>query len=86
MRILVLGSGAREHALAWKLSQEANVSHVVCAPGNPGIARTVSTTAIDLLDTHVAIYSGVSLGEVGACSVCTAELSPLLLNEFCFYS
>src|SRR6478735_2423762 len=55
MRILVLGSGAREHALAWKLSQEANVSHVVCAPGNPGIARTVSTTAIDLLDTDAVI-------------------------------
>ncbi len=51
MRILVLGSGAREHALAWKLSREPNVTHVICAPGNPGIARSLPTTPVDVLDT-----------------------------------
>jgi phosphoribosylamine---glycine ligase len=55
MRILVLGSGAREHALAWKLSQEANISHVVCAPGNAGIARAFATTPVDLSDTDAVI-------------------------------
>ena len=45
MRILVLGSGAREHALAWKLSHEPDVSHVICAPGNAGIARSLATAA-----------------------------------------
>src|SRR5262245_53839834 len=55
MRILVLGSGAREHALAWKLSQETSVSHVICAPGNAGIARTVATATLDVLDTDAAI-------------------------------
>ena len=55
MRILVLGSGAREHALAWKLSLEPGVSRVVCAPGNPGIARTLETTPIDILDTDAVI-------------------------------
>jgi phosphoribosylamine--glycine ligase len=55
MRILVLGSGAREHALAWKLSKESIVSHVVCAPGNPGIARTFSTVPVDVLDTDAVI-------------------------------
>ncbi len=55
MRILVLGSGAREHALAWKLSQEPNVTHVICAPGNPGIARTIATAPIDILDTDAVI-------------------------------
>ena len=55
MRILVLGSGAREHALAWKLSRESNVSHVICAPGNAGIARTVATAPLDLLDTDAVI-------------------------------
>jgi phosphoribosylamine--glycine ligase len=55
MRILVLGSGAREHAIAWKLSLESIVSHVVCAPGNAGIARTISTVPVDLLDTDAVI-------------------------------
>jgi phosphoribosylamine--glycine ligase len=55
MRILVLGSGAREHVLAWKLSRDSNVSHVICAPGNAGIARTISTAAIDVLDTDAGI-------------------------------
>lgn len=55
MRVLVLGSGAREHALAWKLSQEPTVSYVVCAPGNPGIARSVPTAPLDILDTAAVI-------------------------------
>ncbi len=38
MKILVIGSGAREHAIAWKLAAERSVTEVVCAPGNPGIA------------------------------------------------
>ena len=55
MRILVLGSGAREHALCWKLSCEPGVTHVVCAPGNPGIARTVPVIPVDVLDTDAVI-------------------------------
>src|SRR6185436_8476723 len=55
MRILVLGSGAREHALAWKLSQEPGVTHVICAPGNAGIARTLPTAPVDVLDTDAVI-------------------------------
>lgn len=38
MKILVVGAGAREHALAWKLSRERTVTEVLCSPGNPGIA------------------------------------------------
>ena len=37
-RVLVVGSGGREHALAWALAQDSEVEQVVAAPGNPGIA------------------------------------------------
>jgi phosphoribosylamine--glycine ligase len=50
MRVLVLGSGAREHALAARLSAERDVGEVLCAPGNPGIARIARTLAADLAD------------------------------------
>jgi phosphoribosylamine---glycine ligase len=46
MRILVLGSGAREHALCWRLQLDPEVEQVWCAPGNAGIARTVATELV----------------------------------------
>lgn len=47
MKILVVGGGAREHAIAWKLSRERDVSGVVCAPGNPGVAAVARCVAAD---------------------------------------
>lgn len=38
MKILVVGSGGREHALCWKLAQSAKVDQILCAPGNGGTA------------------------------------------------
>src|SRR6266699_2432271 len=51
MRVLVIGGGAREHALAARLASERDAGELVCTPGNPGIARiarTVSVSATDL--------------------------------------
>src|SRR5262245_48050204 len=39
MKVLVIGGGGREHALAWKLKQSSGVTEVIAAPGNPGIAE-----------------------------------------------
>ncbi|MCX5715449.1 MAG: phosphoribosylamine--glycine ligase family protein, partial [Candidatus Omnitrophica bacterium] len=39
MKVLVIGSGGREHALVWKLVQSPKVNKVYCAPGNGGIAK-----------------------------------------------
>ena len=48
MKLLVIGSGAREHAMAWKLSGEKGVTAVVCAPGNPGMAAVAPCVPADV--------------------------------------
>jgi phosphoribosylamine--glycine ligase len=48
MKILVLGSGGREHALVWKLRQSPRVSQVYCAPGNAGVAAEAECLAADV--------------------------------------
>src|SRR6266849_5384580 len=48
MKVLVIGSGGREHALVWKLRQSARVSAVYCAPGNGGIAGEAECLPVDL--------------------------------------
>ena len=50
MDILVIGSGAREHAIITALRADASVARIVCAPGNAGIARDVETRPIDTAD------------------------------------
>ncbi len=47
MRILLLGSGAREDALAWRLKQSSSCTGLLAAPGNPGVARWANCFAID---------------------------------------
>ena len=48
MKILVIGSGGREHSLVWKLRQSARVSQVYCAPGNAGIAAEGECLPVDV--------------------------------------
>jgi phosphoribosylamine--glycine ligase len=47
MKILVIGSGGREHALVWKIKQSPLVTEIYCAPGNPGMATLAKTIAIN---------------------------------------
>jgi phosphoribosylamine---glycine ligase len=54
MNILLLGSGGREHALAWKLAQSPMCSRLFAAPGNPGIAQSAELVALDSAD-HKAV-------------------------------
>ncbi|MFD3406827.1 phosphoribosylamine--glycine ligase [Kribbella sp. NPDC058693] len=64
MKVLVIGSGGREHALAWALTQDPEVEQVVAAPGNPGIAalrpahdgQTIVCRSIDIED-HDAVLA-----------------------------
>ena len=57
MKVLVLGSGGREHALVWKLRHSPRITNLYCAPGNGGIADDAECVAADLksLDSMVAL-------------------------------
>ena len=46
MRVLVIGSGGREHALCWVIAASPLVDHLYCAPGNAGIAEDAECVAI----------------------------------------
>ncbi len=69
MKILVVGSGGREHALVWTLGRNPSVSSVVCAPGNAGIARLARTVPVDAGDVDglldLAMREQVDLTVVG---------------------
>ncbi|MDR2018297.1 MAG: phosphoribosylamine--glycine ligase [Syntrophobacterales bacterium] len=51
MKVLIIGSGGREHALAWKLSQSDLVKSILCAPGNGGISDIADCVEIDVNNT-----------------------------------
>src|SRR3954447_14085777 len=71
MKILVIGSGGREHALAWKLAQSSRVTEVIVAPGNAGTASedTCRNVAVKVTDIDgllaLAQAEGVALTVVG---------------------
>jgi phosphoribosylamine--glycine ligase len=52
MRVLVVGSGGREHALVWKIAQSPLVNEIFCAPGNPGIAHQAEAVALKADDVE----------------------------------
>lgn len=50
MKVLILGSGGREHALAWKISQSKLLTELYCAPGNPGTSSLAKNIPLDIKD------------------------------------
>lgn len=69
MKVLVIGSGGREHAMVWKLAQSPQVTEVLCAPGNPGTAelgRNIPVPVDDLVGlVDLAEREGVALTVIG---------------------
>jgi phosphoribosylamine--glycine ligase len=63
MNILLLGSGGREHALAWKIAASPLVTKLWCAPGNAGIAREAECVALDVAD-HADVIAFCRSNEV----------------------
>lgn len=55
MKLLVIGSGGREHALAWKLSHSQRVEKIYVAPGNGGTSQTPLLHNLDIVETHALI-------------------------------
>jgi len=82
LKVLVIGSGGREHALAWKLKQDDGVSQVFVAPGNAGTARDPDLINLDITDKvalrHWAHAEGVALTVVGP----EAPLAAGVVDEF----
>ena len=55
MKILILGSGGREHALAWAVKQNPKCDTLLCAPGNAGIAKIADCHALDIEDPEAVV-------------------------------
>jgi phosphoribosylamine---glycine ligase len=64
MNILLIGSGGREHALAWKLAQSPSCAKLYAAPGNPGIAEEAEVVALDASD-HSAVVEFCKSKDIG---------------------
>ena len=83
MKVLVIGGGGREHALAWKLKQSEGVEQVFVAPGNAGTARDAQLTNLPITDKVAlrewAQANGIALTVVGP----EAPLAAGVVDEFC---
>lgn len=85
MKILVVGSGGREHALAWKLSQSPRADRVYCAPGNAGtelVGENVAIAANDLSGlARFAKQNAIDLAVIGPDDALAAGIADLFASE-----
>ncbi|RMG91976.1 MAG: phosphoribosylamine--glycine ligase [Zetaproteobacteria bacterium] len=85
MKVLVVGGGGREHALCWKFHHSPSVSTVVCAPGNPGIARVARCEPVGAEDidglVSLAVREQPDLVVVGPEAPLVAGLTDLLQRK-----
>ena len=69
MKVLIIGSGGREHAIAWKLSKSPKVTKLYCAPGNAGIGQIAECVPISAMEfdklADFAQENGIDLTVVG---------------------
>ncbi len=82
MKVLLIGSGGREHALAWKIGQSPKLTTLFAAPGNPGIAEHAQIVALDIND-HDAVCgfcrdNGIDLVVIGPEAPLVAGLADAL--------
>jgi phosphoribosylamine--glycine ligase len=77
MKVLIFGSGGREHALAWAIAKSSRVTEVVCAPGNGGIAQIARLVPVSLSDLDAMVQ--VAMAEQADLTVVGPEL-PLSLG------
>ncbi|HSD20923.1 MAG TPA: phosphoribosylamine--glycine ligase [Anaeromyxobacter sp.] len=85
MRVLVVGSGGREHALAWKISRSPLVRELFAAPGNPGIAEVATLVALEATDVeriaHWSREKQIDLVVVGPEAPLVAGLADRIARE-----
>ncbi|MEA3297369.1 MAG: phosphoribosylamine--glycine ligase [candidate division Zixibacteria bacterium] len=82
MKVLVIGSGGREHALVWKLKQSRKVNNIFCAPGNPGIGQIAKCVNIKV-DNSKTLADFAARNKIGLTVVGPeGPLAKGIVNEF----
>ena len=56
MKVLIVGSGGREHAIAWKISKSSKVDKIYCAPGNAGIEEVAECVPIGAMEFELVSF------------------------------
>jgi phosphoribosylamine--glycine ligase len=87
MKVLIIGSGSQEHALAWKLSQSRLVTRIYCCPGNPGVAQIAECIDIQPNDLNALVdfvkYEWIDLTVITDTSLLLQGMVDLFGREGC---